>query len=360
MPEPRIFKVKLWQQRIPLRQPYRLAGTTLTELDAALTTVYWDDGEISRGEVTPLVGYHRENVAEVIKLCALRLTDLAGATAEEAREMALSLQQRSRCAASLLLCALDNHELSLSEAAPFSQPIPLVAAVASHDPDFEEKVIAAFDSGFQTLKVKVGRNLFDDLLAVRLLGKLVRCQTKVRFDANRAYKLQEAQRFADTATVNLGGHAELLEQPLSPPEWTKTAILARQSELPIMLDESINGRSDVRRAADSGCALVKLKLCKQGGVRETRLLAEYARELGLGVVLGNGVATDISNILELHLYADQRQLFHGACEANGFAKLHEPLRHTGLRLEAGAAFWRVDSLKQRSQTVEERGYVRQS
>lgn len=359
MSEPRLEEVALRRVALRLRQPYRLSNTTLTKLDSAIATLHWSDGIESLGEVTPLLGYHREDVDQVLQLCGLMIGNLAEASAAVARDYALSLQQRSRCAASLLLSALDSRELLDSDTEPLTEPIPLVAAVAANDPEFEAKVTASIEAGFRTIKVKVGRNLFDDMLAARQLGKLIDSRIKIRFDANRAYKLPEAQRFADTALVSLGECVEYLEQPLPPPEWSKTAILASLTNLSIMLDESIECRTDIRHAAESGCRFVKLKLCKQGGVRETLAAAEYAGELGLRVVLGNGVATDISNVLELRLFATNRHLFHGACEANGFAKLERPLYHRRLHLSDGQAVWRQHIQAEDYQPGEERGYVRQ-
>jgi o-succinylbenzoate synthase len=337
--EARISDATCWREQIPLRRPYRLSRATVTALDAVLTSIAWDDGFESLGEVTPLTGYHTETAKQVHNLCRGVSETLVDLTAEEAREVATALQQCSRCATSAFLTALDNHQLGSIAKLSFAGKVPLVYAVAAHDPELPNEIESALAAGYQTLKVKVGSSLNADLQAVRLLAERLPVQVRVRFDANQAYKLPEARRFAEQVVTYLPDQAEYLEQPLSPPEWAKTALLARVVQLPIMLDESIYGFSDIRRAAECGCKFVKLKLCKQGGVPEVIEFAKYAQGLGLGVVLGNGVATDISNSLELYLHGNYPDLFYGASEANGFAKLRRNLQHTDLQIHDGYAAW---------------------
>lgn len=107
----------------------------------------------------------------------------------------------------------------------------------------------------------------------------------------------------------------------------------------MMLDESVRGADDVVRAAEAGAAWIELKLCKQGGVEEVLSLARKAVARGLRVVLGNGVAGEVSNLLELCLVDRRPDLFQGAAEANGFARLAQPARLPTLRLSGGCAVW---------------------
>jgi L-alanine-DL-glutamate epimerase-like enolase superfamily enzyme len=130
---------------------------------------------------------------------------------------------------------------------------------------------------------------------------------------------------------------ELVEQPLPAVAWDEMKTLAAASRVPLMLDESIQRREDAERARETGCAWIKLKLCKQGGSLELIDLAEYARHVGLDVILGNGVATDIVNVLELDVCRRRPDLFRRASESNGFAKLRAPVRYTSLGMKAGCA-----------------------
>jgi L-alanine-DL-glutamate epimerase-like enolase superfamily enzyme len=195
-------------------------------------------------------------------------------------------------------------------------------------------------AGYRTIKVKIGTQVEQDIEALPALRDAAGEDCRFRFDANQAYTPDEASRFLAAVESVLSPETELVEQPLPPHAWSDFARLARRTAVPLMLDESIRTRDDIQRAREVGARWIKLKLCKQGGVAEVLRAAELAADLQLGVVLGNGVATDVTNLLELSLQACHPNLFSAASESNGFAKLVEPLSNPDLRVEAGCAVHR--------------------
>jgi L-alanine-DL-glutamate epimerase-like enolase superfamily enzyme len=132
---------------------------------------------------------------------------------------------------------------------------------------------------------------------------------------------------------------ELVEQPLARANWLGFSYLAaRTNHVPFVLDESIVLDADIERAARAGADCVKLKLFKHRGVRRLLSLAERARELGMCTVLGNGVASDIGNLIEAAAFI-QSGLIAGAFEGNGFAKLPHPLLKHPPRIASGQMIW---------------------
>ena len=81
----------------------------------------------------------------------------------------------------------------------------------------------------------------------------------------------------------------------------------------------------MKRAAEVGARGIKLKLVKNLGPTETVRLANFARELGLLVVFGNGVATDVGNLAEFLVLASAPDLFNAPSESSGCAKLIRPV-----------------------------------
>lgn len=117
---------------------------------------------------------------------------------------------------------------------------------------------------------------------------------------------------------------DYVEQPLRADDWEDARMLASQNgDVAMMLDEPIVLDEHIQRAKDVGARFLKLKLFKQGGIREVVRQAKLAHTLGLKTVLGNGVATSVSNEIELRIQSDDPDLFYGASEANGFLKVSE-------------------------------------
>ena len=114
-----------------------------------------------------------------------------------------------------------------------------------------------------------------------------------------------------------------LEQPLDRADWNGAQYLCGRAPVPIVLDECIYDEADVVRAKAIGARGVKLKLMKHFGMKETARLAHHARNLGLAVLFGNGVATDIGNLAEFLMLASSPDTFTQPCESSGFNKLKD-------------------------------------
>ena len=103
-------------------------------------------------------------------------------------------------------------------------------------------------------------------------------------------------------------------------------IIQYKFPVPIMIDESIYGLEDIKKAKEIGAKYIKLKLCKFGGLKILEAALDYAKTLGLHVVFGNGVATDIANYYELNFYKKNKNKIFGATESVGFQKIKKSLK----------------------------------
>lgn len=332
---PTVIRATVERLRLPLERPYVLSFTTLVDFDTIVGRIEWDDGRTTTGEVVPLPGYTPESTDEVEQTARALAEVLPGTSIDDARRLLESRQRAEPSACSVWSTALDLYDWS-DEPEPIR--VPVVWPCSSSNRRLGADVRRAVAEGYRTIKVKVGRAIDDDVNAVeRLSAANLPDDVTLRFDANQAFSPEEAARFVAALEEHLPERTELLEQPFAPDDWDSVEWLIARTTIPVMQDESINNRADVRRAADVGARLVKFKLCKHGGPAAVIALAESAAAWGLELVLGNGVATDVANRVELGIQSRRPDLFPRASEANGFAKVARRLRHPDLRIEHGAA-----------------------
>ena len=127
-------------------------------------------------------------------------------------------------------------------------------------------------------KIKLGTE--NDLEIVRELRK--HTNAIFRIDANCAWSAEETI-FNAPILKELG--VEFLEQPLRADDWQGMEIVAHQSVLPIIADESCIVESDVEQ-----CALhfngVNIKLTKCGGLTPALRMIKKGKELGLKIMVG--------------------------------------------------------------------------
>lgn len=114
----------------------------------------------------------------------------------------------------------------------------------------------------------------------------------LRVDANEAWSLAEAR-----ARLELCQRLEvqLVEQPLPRDRHTELRMLAREFEIPIILDESILDTSDLLQAIreDSGDG-INIKLSKCGGPYEARRMVKVARDHDWKVMIGCNIESSLA------------------------------------------------------------------
>jgi len=137
--------------------------------------------------------------------------------------------------------------------------------------DYEERLWA---DGYRTLKLKVGRrSVSADVERVHTLAEAVGAEGQIRLDANRAWSVGEAERFADAlGDVPL----EYVEEPLADP--SALSELAGRTGMPVALDETTRERTPDDLASFAPIAAVVLKPTLLGGIRTVRRWAAAARD----------------------------------------------------------------------------------
>jgi L-alanine-DL-glutamate epimerase-like enolase superfamily enzyme len=145
--------------------------------------------------------------------------------------------------------------------------------------------------GFKRLKLKLGG--FDGLDVERV--KAVRSVTELPLmcDANEAWSLDEALEIIPQLDV------EYCEQPLKAGD-PDGPTLKERSPTPIYVDEDCHTLADVAACAERAHG-INIKLAKSGGMREGVRMANAARALGLGVMLGCMVESGLGIAAGAHI-----------------------------------------------------------
>jgi len=316
-----------------LKSPYSLSYKKLYSYESVITRTTLQNGDEILGEVTPLVGYTDETIESI---------------SSDLREYKNIIVGKS------LLDVLDNFKESIEPQKAFSISSFLPSLEYYHQFGSSNKItinrgdlVYAFDCvnlsieeidsqlakisqlGYNTLKIKVGKDIDRELLMIEKLSKSNLDSIKIRFDANSGYNYEESSIFLERSSIMIPNHIEYLEQPLCRSCWDEMKKLIELNySTPIMIDESIYSIVDIQRSHDIGAKYIKLKLCKYGSLHDLQKALDFSLSLGLKVIFGNGVATDISNLIELDFYLRNRDKIYGATESVGFSKIDSVLKNT--------------------------------
>jgi o-succinylbenzoate synthase len=136
---------------------------------------------------------------------------------------------------------------------------------------------ACLDQGYRSIKIKVGVHAPEqDAERVALLSALINGRAGLRLDANGAWDIDEALRFASA----LGDHEiDYIEEPLR--NHAELARFVDETDLPVALDESLP------ESAGSGITVKAwvIKPTIQGGISGALKLCAGARERGATPVI---------------------------------------------------------------------------
>ena len=150
-----------------------------------------------------------------------------------------------------------------------------------------EKIRKEVDAGYQRIKIKIKpgwdlkiiERVRQEFPNIRLMG-----------DANSAYKLSDVPLFQQLDRFNL----MMLEQPLAYDDIFDHAVLQRQIQTPVCLDESIHSPEDASHAISlESCKIINVKLGRVGGHAEAKRVEKVARDneipIWCGGMLESGV-----------------------------------------------------------------------
>lgn len=113
----------------------------------------------------------------------------------------------------------------------------------------------------------------------------------IRIDANAGWTLDEAlEKIPQLAKLGV----ELIEQPLAKDNWDGMKVLFRESELPLIADESCVFEKDVIKCHQHFHG-INIKLTKCSGMTPARRMISEARSLGLKVMMGSMNETNIGS-----------------------------------------------------------------
>ena len=312
-----IHSINLYRVQLPLPKPYKVAFKTYLTFDPYIIQVRDTDGRIGWGEAHIPDGYSKKETPDVgWNFCREFSQKIIGLAAQKAKDAIRAQSNRSPMAATALVSAIEMLEHNAVFTIEKDARVPLLAGISSKTLDeIPDEVDALIEKGFKTIKVKVGFEVDDDLARLEKTRAAAVGRAMVRLDANRNYSREDALLFVKS--VNPEG-LELFEQPCDSDDWDSNAAVAAVSPVPIMLDESIYGVEDVERAGTiQGVDFCKIKLKRAGGIENLMAAMTRCKELGMGPVVGDGVATEIGNWMEACCANLTTNL---AGEGNGFLK----------------------------------------
>lgn len=268
------------------KAPVRITGRTFDHLSILVVEIA-EAGHIGRGEATGVFF-----TGETASSCLDEVLTLSAEITNGLDRDALAQTLSSGGARNALDCALWDLQCKLEKRSVWSstgiQPRPLMTlqtiGLEPNPSDVADKALLLREAHMLKLKLDQDRPV-QRVEAVRK----ARPDVRIIVDINQGFDIA-LLREVIPGFVRCG--VELIEQPL--PISDDAALASLRSPIPICADESCRDRCDLDNIK-ARYQFINIKLDKTGGLTEALALAQEARRLGLGLMVGNMSGTSLAS-----------------------------------------------------------------
>lgn len=308
----KITRIRFGLLRVPLKTSFKTALRTVDAIEDIVVMIDTDTGHTGWGEAPATAVITGDTLGSIVAAIEGFIAPrLVGEDIEDLNRLTRLVQtalERNTSAKAAV-------EIALYDLWAQRYGAPLYRLLGGGDPvittditisvDTIDKMVAdslaAVARGFDSLKIKVGKDIGVDIERVKAIHAAVQGRALLRLDANQGWTAKQAVH-ALHALEDAGVVLELVEQPVRAVDIEGLKYVADRVHTPVMADESVFGALDVielirHRAAD----IINIKLMKTGGLSEAIRIADIAGIHGVECMIGCMLEGTIGVAAAVHL-----------------------------------------------------------
>jgi len=306
-----IRNVETWVEHLELTRPYTIAYKTVSSVENVFVQIETGNGVWGIGAGSPaafVTGETNEMCRAALENHADRL--LLGKDVRHLRHLCRAIEQEMPDTPAAQ-CAIDT---ALHDAFAKHLDLPLVdllgrthralpTSITIGIKDTLAETLAEADEylgrGFKSIKLKIGKNIEQDIETTVKLHEQIGKNMRIRVDANQGYAPADLQKYY-RATQHL--NLELIEQPVKKEHPEQMLEVSEKIRKTCAGDESVQRPADALKFAASPLpfGIYNIKLMKCGGIYPAMQIAEIARLAGIDLMWGCMDESIISISAALH------------------------------------------------------------
>lgn len=308
-----IEKIQIGKIKIPLITPFKTALRTIETVEDIVIIIETDTGNKGFGEAPPTAVITGDTHDSIIGAVTLIGKQLIGKNIEDFNNLIDLVQgaiiKNTSAKAAVEIALYDLFAQSMNKplykvlgGGPSELKTDLTISV-----DNVEKMVSdslkAVAAGFDELKIKVGKNIEEDIYRIKSIYDAVGSNIKLRLDANQGWSTKESL-YAIKKIEEYGIVLDFVEQPVKASDIHGMVKVTSEVLSPILADESIFSPRDAvevitRKAAD----IINIKLMKTGGISNALKIINICEIYDVPCMIGCMLEGGISVTAAAHLAA---------------------------------------------------------
>jgi L-Ala-D/L-Glu epimerase len=307
---PKIKEIKVWSEDLGNTKPYTIAFKTVDEVRNAFVEITLDNGMTGIGAGNPSEYVVGENLKQTLDaLQEKNLAFLIGRDVREFRQLTFEVWQKfprnpaARAALDIALYDVFTKLLDVPLVKFLGQKIKtMLTSNTIGIKNVAETLKEAEDyikRGFKVLKVKLGRDLSEDIERLVKLRERFGSSVVIRIDANQGYDVYQTIEFYKK-TIHL--NIELIEQPLPAKSVKEMKSLPNEIKEKLAADESLITPKDALELVQPppAAGIFNIKLMKCGGISQALKIADIALQKNVDLFWGCNDESIVSITAALH------------------------------------------------------------
>jgi L-alanine-DL-glutamate epimerase-like enolase superfamily enzyme len=254
----KITDIRFGLLRVPLKTPFKTALRTVDAVEDIVVMVNTDTGHVGYGEAPAtavITGDTHGSIVEAIRnyisprLIGAEIADLNHIT--QVIQGAMEKNSSAKAAVEIAVYDLWGQLYNAPLYRLLGGGDPVITTDITISVDTIDKMVAdsidAVNRGFDSLKIKVGKDIGVDIERVKAIYAAVEGRALLRLDANQGWTAKQAV-YALQNLEDAGVRLELVEQPVKAQDLDGMKYVTERVHTPIMADESVFGPDRGRRA----------------------------------------------------------------------------------------------------------------
>jgi len=308
----KIQSIRFGMLNVPLKTPFKTAMRTVKEIEDVVVIVKTDTGHTGYGSAPAtavITGDTHGSIIEAIsKVMSPALIGRDIADLNKLINIAQDSIVRNFSAKAAIEIAIYDLYGQLYDA-PLYQLLGggdnVITTDITISVDYIDKMVEdtlnAIEQGFETLKIKVGKDPALDIERIKAIYAAVNERALIRLDANQGWTPKQTVSVL-RELENSGVQLELVEQPVRGDDIEGMKYVTERIDTPVMADESSFGPKEAielirTRAAD----IINIKLMKTGGISNAVKIADIAGIYGVNCMIGCMLESSIGVAAAAHI-----------------------------------------------------------
>ena len=307
-----IKAITLHAIRLPLHEPFIISYHTYPDMPSIIVKIESDDGYVGYGEAVADEHVTGETWESTYSLLKNTLAPLLIGHDPEEFERIHERMNKAVYGAPAAKAAIDIacHDLTAKKlgvpvyqliGGRFHDRFPITHVLSIQEPAImAEEAVRKVAEGYRSFKMKVGKDVLQDLERIRTVRNAVGAGIAIRVDVNQGWvnSSNALKALASLEELNI----DWLEQPVIADDLDGLAELKKKARIPIMVDEGLKGMKEMKevilkQAADKA----NIKLMKCGGILPAVKLANQAEMAGIECQIGSMVESSIGSAAGFHV-----------------------------------------------------------